>query len=804
MDNNDKSLTPMMEQYNSIKKDYADSLLFYRLGDFYELFYDDAIIASKELGLVLTKRVSVPMCGVPWHAAEMYLIKLVKNGHRVAICEQIETPEEARKKRGYKATVERRVIRIVTKGTLIEQAMLGEKSNNFLLAISGGNDEKLGIAYADVSTGRFLLEEIKVDELLSVITKICPSEIICSDSLLSKKEILTDLDKYKSIVRAMPSSKFTSNSASNRLAKFFDMKFIDAFGNLPKHVIEAASEVVEYISEVHKSDKICLSFPKFINHSDYMYLDNFTRKSLELTHTQRGEKKGSLLNNIDKTMTSQGARMLSRWLMEPSTDIRQINERLDYVEFFVKNQDVLGKVRNALSNFPDMERAFTRILMDKAGPRDLKCISAALTRALELGEFLSQFSQLNSIDLSFAEAREIVQILESALLDETPLLARDGGFIRKGYDQELDEYIDALENGDLIVRDMQKKYAEETGIPNLKIKKNFVMGYFIEISPNFASKIPYKFTHRQSLASCIRYTSEELVDAANKIYSAESNTKRRELAIFDELAEMVAKHKDNMRKISDNISFLDLTSSFSQIATENNYVRPELTSEKILDIKNGRHPVVENSLKLNGAKFIANDCFMSDDVRTSLLTGPNMGGKSTYLRQNAIIIIMAQIGSFVPAETAKIGVTDRIFSRVGASDDITSGRSTFMVEMIETATILQQATENSFIILDEIGRGTSTYDGLAIAWAVIEEIADKIRARTIFATHYHELINIRDTIPKIQFLTVKVEEWQNKIIFLHKIEKGFADKSYGINVAALSGFPKNVLNRAEEILKKIS
>ncbi|MDR3224593.1 MAG: DNA mismatch repair protein MutS [Holosporales bacterium] len=805
MDNN-KNITPMMQQYNATKEQYADSLLFYRLGDFYELFYEDALVASKELGLVLTKRVDAPMCGIPWHASEMYITKLVKNGHRVAICEQQETPEEAKRLRGHRATVERKVIRIVTPGTLIEQAMLGEKSNNFLLAISGGtgSGEKLGVAYADISTGRFLLEEICANELQSVLTKISPSEIVCPDSLLSKRYILDNLSKYKSIVRALPSSKFMKNSAADRLAKFFGIKFIDAFGNLSRNLINAASEVVEYVFDAYKSNKVSLSFPKLINHLDHMYLDNFTRKSLELTQTQNGEKKGSLLSNIDKTLTSQGARMLSRWLMEPLNNLCKINQRLDYVDFFVNSKDVLKSIRSTLLDFPDIERSLSRILMGKAGPRDLRCVSSALLKANKLGEFIANFSQLRSINLFFDNAKELVQTLDSALCDELPNFSRDGGFIKKGYDSELDKYLDVLENGDSIIKSLQKKYITETGIPTLKVKNNSVIGYFVEISPNFAPKIPYKFVHRQSLASAIRYSSEELTETANNIYSAESNIKRRELVIFDELVSMITNEKDDIRTISDNISFLDVTSSFAQLAIDNDYIRPEMTSEKILNIKNGRHPVVENSLKMNGATFVVNDCKMENDSVVALLTGPNMGGKSTFLRQNAIIIVMAQIGSFVPAEKAIIGLVDRIFSRVGASDDIASGRSTFMVEMVETATILQQATDKSFIILDEIGRGTSTYDGLAIAWAVIEEIANKIKARTIFATHYHELVRLKETVDNIQFLTVKVEEWQNNIVFLHKISEGFADKSYGLNVAALAGFPRAVLDRAIEVLKNVS
>lgn len=798
-------LTPMMQQYCSIKERYKNYLLFYRLGDFYELFYDDAFIVSKELGLVLTKRSDVPMCGVPWHASEMYLTKLVKAGFRIAICEQLETPQEAKKRGGSKATVERNVTRIITKGTLIEQSMLSEKSNNFLLAISNlSSNNNLAIAYTDVSTGKFLVEEITDTDLLSSITKIAPSEIICSDELLSQRKFLDILSNYKFIIRSIPNSKFSKFSTSDRVNKFFGVKFLDILGNLSKQALEAITAIVEYITDVYKSVDIKLDFPKLIKSSDYMYLDSFTRKSLELTVSQSGDKKSSLLSNIDKTLTSQGSRMLSMWLMEPLINISKINKRLDFVEFFVNHREILNKLSKVLSDFPDVERAISRILLNKAGPRDLKCVCIALNSSFQIKQILKEFAIFDNMNFYFNELTSLVDDLYSALSENLPSLAREGNFIKKGYDKELDEYINMLENGESIIKSLQLKYVKETGIPNLKIKNNSLIGYFIELSPNFVSKIPYNFIHRQSLASSLRYTSEELIDIADKIYSAETNVKQREILIFNDLVEKVSKLSSFIKDISNNISFLDIVASFARLAIENRYTRPQICEENILDIKKGRHPVVENNLKNNGSNFIENDCEITLQNPVSILTGPNMGGKSTYLRQNAIIIIMAQIGSFVPADFAKIGIVDRIFSRVGASDDISSGRSTFMVEMIETATILHNATKNSFVILDEIGRGTSTYDGLAIAWAVIEEIATNIKSRTIFATHYHELKALKETLPEINFLTVDVKEWNNEIVFLHKIKQGFADKSYGINVAELAGFPENVLKRAESLLESLT
>lgn len=803
-ENNTAQLTPMMQQYCSIKEQYKDYLLFYRLGDFYELFYDDALVVSKELGLVLTKRADVPMCGVPWHASESYLTKLVKSGFRIAICEQLETPQEAKKRGGSKATVVRDVTRIITKGTLIEQSMLSERSNNFLLAISNVSNNTLAIAYTDVSTGKFLIEELNVSDLVSSISKISPSEIICPDDLLSQKEFLDILNNYKSIIRPIPNAKFSEYSVSDRLTKFFGIKFLDVFGNLSKQAFQAITSIVEYVSEVYKSNDIKLDFPKLKKSSDYMYLDSFTRRSLELTISQSGDKKSSLLFNIDKTLTSQGSRMLFRWLMEPLTNISKITKRLDYVEFFINHRDILNKLSEIFLEFPDVERAISRILLNKAGPRDLKCVCVALNASFQVSEILKNFSIFEKMEFSFNELTSLVNELYSALSDNLPTLAREGNFIKKGYDRELDEYIDMLENSGSIIKSLQLKYAKETGIPTLKIKSNSLIGYFIEFSPNFASKVPYNFIHRQSLVSSLRYTSEELINIANKIYSAEANVRQREIVIFDELIEKISKLSRFIKDISNNISFLDVITSFARLAIENNYTRPEICEENILKILKGRHPVVENNLKNKGCNFVENNCEFTLDNTISILTGPNMGGKSTYLRQNAVIIVMAQIGCFVPAEFAKIGIVDRIFSRVGASDDISSGRSTFMVEMIETATILHNATKKSFIILDEIGRGTSTYDGLAIAWAVIEEIATKINSRTIFATHYHELKSLENTLPQINFLTVDVKEWNGDIVFLHKIKPGFADKSYGINVAGLAGFPKNVLERAEDLLKKLN
>ena len=798
-----EKLTPMVEQYHRMKQQNPDCLLFYRLGDFYELFFEDAIIASKLLGLVLTQRQDMPMCGIPWHAYEMYLSKLVNHGYRVAICEQTETPEEARK-RGNKGPVDRKIVRIVTSGTLVEDALLGSKSNNYLLSIIRDKDT-IGFAYADVSSGRFLLEQSSIHNLISIITKINPAEIICLDSLCNDKNILDELEPYKSIIHILPNTKFNNVATIDRLNKYYNIKFIESFGTFPQCILKAAAVIVDYISTVYSSDQLGLLPPKFINSNEYMNLDGFTQKSLELEVSQSGNRNGTLLSCLDCTMTAQGSRMLARWIKTPLINTNKINSRLDFVEFCINNKTILMNIRKVLSTIPDLERSVSRILIKKCGPRDVRSVLIALFGFQSINQICQDNITLKNLSINDQRISSLINRLTNAIVENPPLLVREGGFIQKGYDKQLDEYLSLLNNAEYYIRKMQNEYSAMTGIPSLKIKNNGVLGYFIEVSPSYAKKIPYDFIHRQTLGSCLRYTTKELVDIANKIYSAEANAKQRELLVFEELLDYIISFQDLLRRISDIISFIDVISAFANQAIEYNYTRPKFSDNKTIHIVNGRHPVVEQALRNKGETFIANDFDSSNDNIMTLLTGPNMGGKSTYLRQNALIIIMAQMGSFVPADEAILSVSDRIFSRVGASDDISTGKSTFMVEMLETASILNQATDRSFIILDEIGRGTSTHDGLAIAWAVAEEIALQIKARTIFATHYHELRELKNTIPNISFLTVEVDDTRDNaiIVFRHKIIKGFANRSFGLNVAILAGFPNRVINRAQNIMNNL-
>ena len=794
----------MMAQYKKLKDSNPDCLLFYRLGDFYELFYEDAIIASKILGLVLTHRQDAPMCGIPYHAYETYLSKLVNSGYRIAICEQIETPEEA-KKRGNKGPVERECIRIVTSGTLVEESLLSSKSNNYLLSIIRENDN-IGFAYADVSSGMFFLEMSNIQDINSIITKINPSEIICLDSLCNDIEILNKLEQYKSILHILPNIKFNNTSAIEKLTRFYNIKFIESFGSFPQCVIKAASVIVDYISNMYSSIKLSLLPPKLINSLEHMNLDSFTQKSLELIVTQNGNKQGSLLLCLDCTKTSQGARMLSRWITSPLTNIEKINKRLNFVEFFINSKNLLESIRELLYDTPDVERATSRVLMNKCSPKDIRSILVALNNFKQINEILLNNDQLKSLYIDNKSINEIIEELNNAIVEDPPTFARDCNFIKKGYDKQLDEYKSLLNNAEYYIRQMQIEYANESGIPSLKIKNNDVLGYFIEISPSYVKKVPYNFIHRQTLGSCLRYTTPDLMDIANKIYSAKANTKQRELFLFDELIQYITKYQSLLRNISHIISFIDVITSFANQAIVYNYTKPIFVNEKTIKISNGRHPVVEQSLKNKGESFVSNSFNCDDSSIITILTGPNMGGKSTYLRQNALIILMAQIGSFVPADEAVLSISDRIFSRVGASDDIASGKSTFMVEMLETASILNQATDKSFIILDEIGRGTSTYDGLSIAWSVAEELAINIKARTLFATHYHELIDLNNTINNINYLTVKVDtnDSNDTITFVHKIIQGFANKSFGLNVALMAGFPKHVIERAKKVISKFS
>jgi DNA mismatch repair protein MutS len=793
--------TAMMCQYLDIKEKYLDSLVLYRLGDFYELFYSDAKIVSEELGLVLTSRQGVPMCGIPWHSYEMHITKLIQNGHRIAICEQTETPEEAKEKGNFKAPLERKVVRVVTQGTLVESSLIKDNLNNFLLAISDKRKEMIAMSCIDISTMAFFTEEIELRNLTASIYKVNPVEIICSDKLLCEYEMLIMLGPFKSIIHTVPESILTDDFINKLLVKTYGPQVLAQENQLTKCIKEAVALTIYYLSNAYVDLDINLPFPKVVKNIDYVQIDSFAMRSLEIIKSQSGKKRNTLLGVLNRTVTSFGIRLLNRWLVAPLLDIQKINKRLDFVESFYNDPKLLKKIRDKLENFPDIERALSRITISKAGPRDLNIIKIGLKQAINLWSLIKDYEFLSVLNFMFNGIESISEVLERAMLDEVPYLARDGNFIKVGYNANLDELRSLINDTETIIDSLQKRYIAETKINTLKIKKNNILGFFIEVSPSNAAKVSYDFIHKQTLASAVRYTTSELMNMANKIYSAEANALQTEVILFEELLTRIRSIQNNISALAQKISFLDVISSLAFLAIEENYVRPTVNDSKTIRIKDGAHPIVKMNLRKDGKNFVENDFDCSEDSIISVLMGPNMGGKSTFLRQNAIIIIMAQIGSFVPASLAEIGLVDKIFSRVGAFDDISNNLSTFMVEMVETAAILANATERSFVILDELGRGTSTYDGLSIAMAVSEEIHNNLKARTIFATHYHEMVELKENLKNVLFLRVNVREEKNQVVFLHKITPGFIDKSYGIHVAALAGIPQRVIQRANQILK---
>lgn len=806
--------TPMMQQYLSIKEAHQDCLLFYRMGDFYELFFNDAVIAAEVLDIALTKRgkhetTDIPMCGVPHHSYEPYLQKLIKSGYKVAICEQIETPEEA-KKRGYKAVVRREVVRIMTPGTLIEDTLLNAKEPNYLVSLVDVS-KQMALAWIDISTGEFRTSNTSKESLLADLTRLNPKEILFPDKLLDASELSTILNEFRSALTPHVSNFFESQRAESRLKHFYGVSTLDAFGEFSRAQLSCCGSLIEYIEITQKGALPRLDAPKNISPNHFMVIDAATRKNLEISTTLSGEKKGSLLSVIDYTITAPGARLLNNYIASPLTDPVAINNRLDCVQWYIENQPLRFQLRDILKTMPDMERALTRIYMQKAGPRDLAIIRDGLKRTNEIKALLQSAitpntpNQLQNYMHNLDNLNDICELLSSALNEEVGVLARDGGFIKEGYNQGLDETRNMRDNGKNKIQELRENYRTETDIQNLKITQNNVLGYFVEVTPLNAKKIAdNKFIHRQTLASAVRYTTEELRELEDQLLNAKDQTQKIELLLFQELSKAVIEKADNIAIAAQSVAAIDVLSSFAQLSEDNNYTRPTIDDSLSFEVFGGRHPVVEANLTGElESDFIANDCNLSIEQRLWLLTGPNMAGKSTFLRQNAIITLLAQTGSYVPAASARIGMVDRIFSRVGASDDLARGRSTFMVEMVETATILNQSTEKSLVILDEIGRGTATYDGLSIAWAVVEHIHNTNQCRAVFATHYHELTLLSKQLKHCTCYTMKVKEWQNEIIFMHEVSHGAADRSYGIHVAKLAGLPNPVLNRANDILHKL-
>ncbi len=814
------TITPLMAQYLQIKNEHRDYLLFYRMGDFYELFFDDAVTASKALDIALTKRgkcegEDIPMCGVPFHAYESYLARLIRQGYKVAICEQVEDPKEA-KKRGYKAIVRREVVRLVTPGTLTEEPLLDAKKNNFLLSIAKLNDN-LGLSWLDISTGDFFLQEInlfKQEEqvvLSSVLSRLNPVEIIVSDSYLQQPEIFNVLHSCKEKLSVLPQARFNSENAKLRMCKLYQVESLDSFGSFSRAEICAAGVLLDYVETTQKGKIPLICAPQKVSEGQIMEIDGATRRSLELVEAINGDKSSSLLGVIDRTVSGAGGRLLASRVANPLKDTFAINQRLDMVSFFVKSHAIRDDIRQLLKSCPDIERAVSRLSIGRGGPRDLANIRTSLAvvpalRNLFYGSDFGLPEALNKVIANLGEHSNLVADLNSALADELPLLARDGGFIREGYSAALDEIKSIKNDSHKHIVELQARYAQESGIPNLKIKFNNVIGYFIEVQSKFAAQLleDKTYIHRQSVLNASRFTTVELTELENKISGASDKALALELEIFERLVKDIKVYAEDILKTAKAYAELDVASSLADLAVEHNYCRPEVDDSLIFEIKEGRHPVVEAAINKTGGTFVGNDCNLDEQKGNLwLITGPNMAGKSTFLRQNAIIAIMAQMGSFVPCAKAHIGVINKIFSRVGASDDLSKGRSTFMVEMVETASILNQADERSFVILDEIGRGTATYDGLSIAWAVVEHLHEVNKCRTLFATHYHELTSLVTKLMRMSLHCMKIKEFKDEVIFLHEVIDGAADRSYGIHVAKLAGLPKTVIKRSEQVLEHL-
>lgn len=808
-------MTPMMAQYHRIKEQHPDCLLFYRLGDFYELFFEDALKASKALDIALTKRgktegEDIPMCGVPIHAYENYLARLVRQGFRVAICEQVEDPEEA-KKRGAKSVVKREVVRIVTPGTLTEDCLLEARKHNFLALICDPKksyDSLLSFAVIDISTGDFYVESAPSDQLSALIARVDPSEIVLPERLLQNSDLFDLFQTYKKALSPLPDSRFDDQNAPHRLQEVYQVKTLDGFGLFNANEVTAASTLLDYVRLTQQGQIPRLAYPKRLTAGGGLDIDPATRRNLELTRTLAGDFKGSLLHTIDQTVTATGARLLALHLSNPLRDLNILQDRLDRVDYFICHSSLRTNLKESFKEFPDIERSLARLSIGRGGPRDLAALGVGLSISLKTKATLETAPPLpaclKDLQAKIGYHKSLVDRLERALKKDLPLLVRDGGFIAPGYLSELDELIQLRDQGRALIIQLQDKYRAAYTIPSLKIKHNNILGYHIEITTTHSDKVPYDFIHRQTMAGALRYTTVELSELEQELASSSEKALALEMRLFEDLVQDILAQAQDISSTAHVIAELDVALSHASLAIDQNYCRPILEDSLAFQIKAGRHPIVEQALRdSQEGNFVPNDCTLEDQNRLWLLTGPNMAGKSTFLRQNALIIILAQIGAYVPATTARIGVVDRLFSRVGAADDLARGRSTFMVEMVETAAILNQSTEHSFVILDEVGRGTATYDGLSIAWAVVEHLHTTLKCRTLFATHYHELTDLEKTLPSLACYTMKIREWNNKAIFLHEVLPGCADKSYGLYVAQLAGVPETVLKRAESVLKAL-
>ena len=791
----------MMAQYRRLKEEAGEALLFYRMGDFFELFFEDAKVASACLDIALTKRGEdsgepVPMCGVPAHSAEAYLARLIKAGHRVAIAEQTESPAEARKARGSKALVERAIIRLVTPGTLTEETLLESSSANWLAAV-GRAGEDWAIAAADISTGRFELIACGTGELAAELARLSPAEVIADAPVPG---IRTSAGK----------GGFESLAGERALKARFGLATLDGLGSPSRAEMAAAGGLLAYLGATQKDAGILLEAPRRIARSSHMAIDAASRDSLELTRSISGSVAGSLLGEIERCQTAAGRRLLAEDVSAPLTDRQAIEQRLALAAWLHEEAIRRERIRSALKAMPDFARALARLAAGRGSPRDLALLRDGLGAAEVLKRELEaepdRPALLESLLPRLGGHDALIEKLSRALVASPPIDASKGGYIAEGYDADLDELRDAASNGRRAIAALESRYRDSTGIGSLKIRHNAVLGYHVEVSAKHAERLMAQdsgFTHRQTLAGVVRFNSPELHEEASRVIEAGAHALAAEAAHAEELTTLAVGAAPRITATADAIARIDVAASHAQRAVEGSWTRPQLTDKPCLEIEAGRHPVVESALRETGERFVANDLSMGADDRLWLITGPNMGGKSTFLRQAALIAVLAQAGGFVPASSARLGIVDRLFSRVGASDNLARGRSTFMVEMVETAAILAQATPQSLVILDEIGRGTSTYDGLAIAWAVVEAMHDQVKCRTLFATHYHELTRLAGRLDALSLHHVRAREWKGDLVLLHEVADGAADRSYGIAVAKLAGLPPAVVARARLVLTKL-
>ncbi|RBI84657.1 DNA mismatch repair protein MutS [Rhodosalinus halophilus] len=807
--------TPMMAQYLEIKAQHPDALLFYRMGDFYEMFFDDAVAAAEALDIALTKRGKhggddIPMCGVPVHSAESYLLTLIRKGFRVAVCEQMERPEEA-KKRGAKSVVKREVIRLVTPGTLTEDSLLEARRHNYLAAYAEAQGQG-ALAWADISTGALHVMALARVRLGPELARLAPAEVLLSEAL--EPDCAGIVTESGAAMTPLARSVFDSTGAEKRLTRLFGVETLDGFGAFSRPELAAMGGLVDYLELTQKGRLPLLRPPMREAASGVMQIDAATRRNLELTRSLQGGRAGSLLAAIDRTVTAGGARLLEARIGAPSLSLETIHARQAAVAALVEDTELAADLRDLLRRVPDLDRALSRLSLDRGGPRDLAAVRDAMEQADALARRCAglDLPGLLTDALGALTGHEALRdLLADALIAEPPLLARDGGFVAEGFDAELDETRELRDEGRGVIAGLQARYAEETGISSLKIKHNNVLGYFIETTATHAERmmappLSETFIHRQTTANQLRFTTVELSELETRILNAGARALELEKAIFARLRAAILDEAGPLGQLAAALAEIDLAAALADLARGADWARPHVDASRAFEVTGGRHPVVEAALRAEGASFVANDCTLSaesDAAAITLLTGPNMAGKSTWLRQNALIALLAQIGAFVPAEAARIGLVSQLFSRVGASDDLARGRSTFMVEMVETAAILNQADDRALVILDEIGRGTATYDGLSIAWAVMEQLHEVNRCRALFATHYHELTALASRLDGVRNATVAVKEWQGEVIFLHEVRPGAADRSYGVQVAQLAGLPASVVARAREVLEAL-